>query len=358
MNPGSIILKSYVDDRMAYHTHTRLLWADSLKGWLILLVVLGHSLQWTFGDVGIDHNHLWNWIYSFHMSAFMAVSGWLAYRPEGKAKPAGRLILHRAGQLLVPYFCWSVVLLFFSKDSLVSNLLNFVLSPDNYFWFLWVLFFIHLIFTFVKSASNRLHLNLAAAIMATALLLVAVMVVTEFRLFGYQYIAYHFIFFSFGYLIHRYPVLQTRRWAVLLPCAILWLVLAWWWRMHDLPSWMPSFPGMPETLLVYVYRTLTALAAAFFLLNAAPLVLDGNRFPNRHVITLGQWSLGIYTAHLSYLTLLKQTSLLLVLKAGWRSWPDWLFALVLFVSALAISLVVVWLLMRNRYTARVMLGKF
>ena len=342
---------------LANQTRTRLIWADSLKGWLILLVVLGHALQWALGDAGIDRNHLWNWIYSFHMSAFMAVSGWLAYRPEGKAQPVGRLILRRAMQLMVPYFCWSVVLLFFSKDSVTSNLLNFVLCPDNYFWFLWVLFFIHLIFILAKSASDRYHLNLAAVILATTLLLVAVMVVTEFRLFGYQYIAYHFIFYSFGYFIHRYPVLQTRRLAVLLPCAILWLVLAWGWRMHDLPSWMPSIPGVPETLLVYVYRTLTAMAATFFLLNAAPLVLNGKCFPNNHAITLGRWSLGIYTAHLSYLTLLKQTSLLNAMKAGWRSLPDWLFALLMFVTALVVSLVVVWLLMRNRHTARVMLGK-
>ena len=342
---------------MVNQTRTRLVWVDSLKGWLILLVVLGHALQWTYGNDGIDHSHLWNWIYSFHMAAFMAVSGWLSYRPEGKAQPIGRIILRRASQLLVPYFCWSVVFLFFSKDSIVSNVLNFVLCPDNYLWFLWALFFIHLIFILVKSASNRFHLNHTAVILATALLLVAVMVVTGFRLFGYQYIAYHFMFFSFGYFIHRYPVLQTRRLAVLLPCAILWLVLAWWWRMHDLPSWMPSIPGVPETLLVYVYRTLTAMVATFFLLNAAPMVFDDNRFPNNHVITLGQWSLGIYAAHLSYLTVLKQTSLLYAMKVGWGSWPDWLFVLLLFVTALVISLVAILLLKRNRHTARLMLGK-
>jgi hypothetical protein len=165
------------------------------------------------------------------------------------------------------------------------------------------------------------------------------------------------MFFSFGYFIHRYPVLQTRRLVVLLPCAILWLVLAWWWRMHDLPSWMPSIPGVPETLLVYVYRTLTAMAATFFLLNAAPMMLDDNRFPNNHVITLGQWSLGIYTAHLSYLTVLKQTSLLYAMKVSWGSLPSWLFVLMLFVTALVISLVAVLLLMRNRHIARLMLGK-
>lgn len=57
----------------------RIIWVDSLKGWLILLVILGHAIQSTFG-VECYNNHIWNLIYSFHMPAFMAVSGWLTCR--------------------------------------------------------------------------------------------------------------------------------------------------------------------------------------------------------------------------------------------------------------------------------------
>lgn len=58
----------------------RLIWADSLKGLLIILVILGHAIQSTLGNECFN-NHLWNLIYSFHMPAFMAVSGWFAFRP-------------------------------------------------------------------------------------------------------------------------------------------------------------------------------------------------------------------------------------------------------------------------------------
>lgn len=63
----------------------RLIWADSLKGWLILLVILGHAIQSTLG-ANCDNSHLWNLIYSFHMPAFMAVSGWLAFRGATASK--------------------------------------------------------------------------------------------------------------------------------------------------------------------------------------------------------------------------------------------------------------------------------
>ena len=66
-------------------TIKRLIWADSLKGWLIMLVVLGHAIQGAMGTA-CDTNHLWNMIYSFHMPGFMAVSGFLTFRVGGGYK--------------------------------------------------------------------------------------------------------------------------------------------------------------------------------------------------------------------------------------------------------------------------------
>lgn len=63
-------------------SNKRVFWIDSLKGILMMLVVLGHTIQYIFVD-SFDNNHVWNYIYSFHMPAFMAVSGWLSYRVGG-----------------------------------------------------------------------------------------------------------------------------------------------------------------------------------------------------------------------------------------------------------------------------------
>ena len=63
----------------------RISWADALKGFLMILVVLGHSIQAVVQD-GCYNNHLWNLIYSVHMPAFIAVSGYLAY---GKTRVEG-----------------------------------------------------------------------------------------------------------------------------------------------------------------------------------------------------------------------------------------------------------------------------
>lgn len=56
----------------------RLFWIDALRGWLIILVVIGHVIQCELG-AKCGNNHLWNIIYSFHMPAFVSVSGYLAF---------------------------------------------------------------------------------------------------------------------------------------------------------------------------------------------------------------------------------------------------------------------------------------
>lgn len=79
----------------------RLIWIDSLKGWLMILVVLGHAIQSSLGDACFQ-NHLWNLIYSFHMPAFMAISGWFAFSNTSKNINVGSLCKRRFNQLMVP----------------------------------------------------------------------------------------------------------------------------------------------------------------------------------------------------------------------------------------------------------------
>lgn len=60
----------------------RIEWVDVVKGLLILTVILGHSIQESLLVRGISfESDFWrNIIYSFHMPAFMAMSGYLVFR--------------------------------------------------------------------------------------------------------------------------------------------------------------------------------------------------------------------------------------------------------------------------------------
>ncbi len=62
----------------------RIKWVDNLKGFAILLVILGHSLQYFYRD--FNNSHLANFIYSFHMPLFFALSGFVSFRDSWGVK--------------------------------------------------------------------------------------------------------------------------------------------------------------------------------------------------------------------------------------------------------------------------------
>jgi len=316
----------------------------------MVLVIIGHAIQCVLGD-GCFDNHIWNMIYSFHMPAFMAVSGWFAYRQSTKTDWLGACG-RRFGQILIPYFVWSFIVFLQKGNYTMTNLSKMILYPDNYFWFLWVLFWICVLFEFAKMIASKLMIDEIIPIGICCLSLFVVMITCEIRVFGYQFLSYYFLFYTLGYCIHRYPLLQVKRTITLLCLVLLWGVLAWSWKMHDLPTWIPAIPHVPSSLMQYSYRGFSAFVAIVFMFGLAPKVLNRENTINGYVVEIGKYSLGIYVIHLvlmGYISLgiehlTPQISLLLKVA---------LISIIDFV----LSLSIVELIKRNKYTSKILLGK-
>ena len=92
---------------------------DTLKGLLIFLVVFGHLLE---PQVGGGPNYLYLMIYSFHMPAFVFLSGWFSRNSTLKKNLTG---------VLLPYLVFQVIYL------LYAGLPVQIHSP---YWILWYLF--------------------------------------------------------------------------------------------------------------------------------------------------------------------------------------------------------------------------
>lgn len=118
-------------------SNPRLYYIDNLKGLLILLVILGHCVQFTVAD--FDHHPIFRFIYSFHMPLFMAVSGYVSYKPVLKWESVGK----RFWQLIIPFFAWLILASIRVGD--INHFYKGLLGPDTGLWFLWVLFFISII---------------------------------------------------------------------------------------------------------------------------------------------------------------------------------------------------------------------
>lgn len=116
---------------------------DIAKAIAIILVVLGHSIQYCSGlekqealSLGVS-----KFIYSFHVPLFMLVSGWLFYFTIQR-HTAKEIVVGRLKTFIWPILTMTVVHLFMQyyeyRDEL-NTLRSVPLSLVNSLWFLWAL---------------------------------------------------------------------------------------------------------------------------------------------------------------------------------------------------------------------------
>jgi fucose 4-O-acetylase-like acetyltransferase len=268
----------------------RIVWADALRGLLILLVVLGHSLQ--FGD--FENRLCWNIIYSFHMAAFFVVSGYVSYKDNYKLSS----LKHKAQQLLLPFVSWSILMVLI-KDYDWNFLVNVIMKPDGSYWFIYVLFMIIGLFTLIQAPPKNTYKPINykdTCLLLTISFLILVMVITEFRLFGFQFFALYFGFYVYGYWIRKFSIKFNTIWIVSL--GVLWFSLALFWRMHEVPAPLAKISFIPASLLTYSYRYITAIIGSLFFISFAMKFMNKENLVNNYLCYLGKISLGIYIIHL------------------------------------------------------------
>src|SRR5690606_33142800 len=151
-------------------------WVDCAKGTGIILVVYGHVARGVFNaGLPMDEGRYLlvdSIIYSFHMPLFFFLSGLFFYDSLMKRGRTG-LIVNKIDTIVYPFLLWSllqgmfeVVLSDYTNGSLtVSQVLSsLVWSPRAQFWFLYALFLVFLVCTFVYAkASRRLFLPILLA---------------------------------------------------------------------------------------------------------------------------------------------------------------------------------------------------
>ena len=86
---------------------------DAIKAVAILLVVLGHSIQYGCGSEYLEsnayfQNPLFEYIYSFHMPLFAMISGYLFNQTVSK-RSFIEVIINRVQRLLIPILSWQVI---------------------------------------------------------------------------------------------------------------------------------------------------------------------------------------------------------------------------------------------------------
>lgn len=333
----------------------RLIWVDSLKGWLILLVVMGHAIQYCMKDGECESNYWWNLIYSFHMPAFMALSGFVNYRPTPPRpyRTYLTLFVRRTRQLLVPFFLWSIIKWIVVGSLSLDKLIHITFGSGGFFWFLWVLWVISIIFMSGNLLSKVLAVSEEIIDGVISLALVLVMVLGDIRILGFHYISYYFVFYTIGYYCNKYNrLLAAKKQWLLLLSGMAWFLMASFWNMHQLPFFLKGVPYVPKTLLLYTYRFATAFIGIYALIGVGRRFLNRMNSFNIQIAHLGKVSLGLYVTHL----------VLIISLSGWlvASFPLCplpILILLSFISVCLMAISIVELISRFNITAKLLLGK-
>ena len=177
---------------------------DILKGGAIVLVVLGHCIQYYYSD-NYTSTYAFNFIYAFHMTLFMILSGYAsAYTVCDNAWMRKRTV-----RLMVPYVIWLVLGFFlrtnlsgYSFPGIIVSLLSYIklgiLRPNNVgLWFLWVLCILSFILWLCRKSKYYKRWLILLSVLCV---IVEVLGWNEYR-FATKYVVMYFPFYTVGYLL-------------------------------------------------------------------------------------------------------------------------------------------------------------
>lgn len=175
---------------------------DILKGIAIILVIVGHIIQYTaFDSYDFFENKIFIFIYSFHMPLFMIISGYLFYNTVVN-KDVLTIIKSRLKSLLYPLIIFTII------GYYVNELLNLIINHNFYgfyysnwlgqlggYWFIWSI----IASISVILISNTLSKNKLKRVILYLVLfpLVIIFPNPDLNLFMYGY-------FLLGYLFNQY----------------------------------------------------------------------------------------------------------------------------------------------------------
>ena len=197
----------------------RLEWIDSVKGFGIILVVIGHHLQGLQSVV--------DWICCFHMPLFFILSGYLFAYKNNRYQSIKSFVLSKIRSIMYPYFIWSLLIILWhfifydiiftqtSSDFSTLEVALFSVSTYGYhaLWFLPCLFFSS-VFFYVLCKNKLLHI--ICPLLGVAVLFINFFPIKNYAVNYIYRVLVATVFIYFGYLF--FYLLNKKSIKILLLC--------------------------------------------------------------------------------------------------------------------------------------------
>lgn len=187
---------------------------DGLKGWLIILVVFAHSLQYSFGadytNQGLFFDdYLFRYINSFHMPLFMFISGYLFC--FSNKKNFSRIFRKKLIRIGIPYIAYSLCI--YILNTLVSRHINLSVGDIicGYLmniwlkWNMWYFLSLLINMTIISMITHICSKQSICNLLFILLFFVALIIPDEWMM---SILKYMFTFFIFGYWANQYHLVD------------------------------------------------------------------------------------------------------------------------------------------------------
>ena len=207
-------------------TSERIEYLDALRGFAILLVIVGHLVQSNYQHALA--NPIFNIIYSFHMPLFFFLSGCARSISEKERflmvnfRSVFKDIIKKFASLIIPSIIWSIVVPNFFRSGT-----TWTWGSLSSYWFLNVLFVIMVLWDIMVLLAKWLRSNFAVIAM------IAIGIIICFILNIYRIPLVYFILFLLGYVWQRKSVSEKIPSAVVSIVAIIFLLFVGNYRYGD-----------------------------------------------------------------------------------------------------------------------------
>lgn len=262
----------------------RILYLDYTRGFAILLVIIGHLIQFNFQS-GIN-NRLFDIIYSFHMPLFFFISGYarsISTKNPLTKSDLFKTIYHKFQALIIPSIVWTILIPHF-----FSYKYDFKFTGISGYWFLNILFVIAVvwdIFLYIeckKSLSKYLYVIMIVGIIVLFVL-------------GVKHIPIsYFLMYVFGYYFHKYNCLIKIKSIVYSFLFLIFCLFSGFFDYGDTTLGNPNRVWLQLPLSICASLTLLRLFSMYKEKRYKIFTILG---------MIGRYTLGIYLCHFTLINI-------------------------------------------------------
>jgi len=267
---------------------------DILKGIAIILVVVGHCIQYGSGYNYMTNslyfsNFAFKLIYSFHMPLFMLISGYLFYYSIKKYSFKSNLI-NRLKTTIVPIVSYTLICYILNK-SLDFDVEIFLNNMFSNLWYLWAVFWCSVIVLIVERV--RKIKNIIYVLIYFIMFFVP-------NIYNFHLYCFMYVFFILGFLFNKYNLKQYFKYrlrSVSIISIIIFIIL---FVFYDINSYIyvSGYNIMNENgftqIFINIYRSIIGLFGSVFLISTTKMILLKTNLKFKILSYIGKNSLAIY----------------------------------------------------------------